>query len=173
MSYLDKFVPQRLGKERLISIFEKIAKKSGCIIVRNNDIEDIGSFLCFSVTTVDGNVFKIHIDIKNISGAGWSDKPEIKRIQIRKLPEIPRQRKNEFYILAGIANYDSTSVLAVWDPMNYTTHNTVCSCYVYISSLEKAKTSDLFFGLNKGKEVMTCSENGFEKLIKEISSRYM
>ena len=110
--------------------------------------------------------------MKNISNSGWSDKPEIKRIQIPKLPVIGRQHKRDFYMLIGLCTYEDTDIMAVWNPQNYLTHNTVCSCYVFFSSLNKAFDNGFFFGKNKGKEVLTCTSKGFNDLIKEISSSY-
>ena len=172
MNDLDKFKPQRLGREKLYSIIENVAARSGCIITRLDKADESMPFEPFSVCFEEGKTIRVHIYAKNISGAGWSDKPEIKRIQVKKLPEIPRQTKDDFYVLCGVCDYDSQVILAAWDPQNYMTHNTCCSCYVYISSLEKAINGGLFHGLNKGKEVMTCSEIHFGDLLKEISSRY-
>ena len=172
MSDLDKFQPQRLGKEKLHSTFQSIALQSNCSISRLEKADDTMPFEPYIIGLDDGRKIKVHIYMKNISGAGWADKPEIKRIQVNKLPDIPIQRKEEFYILCGVCNYDSQDVLATWDPFNYMTHNTCCSCYVYISSLEKAASGGFFHGLNKGKEVMTCSTGHLGDLLREISSRY-
>jgi len=172
MSDLDKFHPQRLGKSSLYSTIEKLAMQAGCVVHKLDYEEEKTPFVPYEFKTENDTLFTVHIYAKNISGAGWADKPEIKRIQIKKLPEIPRQQKKDFYLLCGVCNYNSQSILAVWDPLNYMTHNTCCSCYVYVSSLEKAVKNGLFFGLNKGKEVMTCSYQGFGDLLKEISSRF-
>lgn len=172
MNNVDKFLPRRLEKEKLYSIIEDVAQQSDCTIVRIAQSDEQSMFVPYQIHLQNGLSMTVHIYAKNISGAGWSDKPEIKRIQIKKLPNIPRQKKNELYVLCGVCNYGGEDLLAVWDPMNYMTHNTCCSCYVYISSLEKALNTGLFHGLNKGKEVMTCSARHFGDLLNEISSRY-
>ena len=172
MNDLDKFHPQRLGKSGLYSTIEKMAIQAGCVVHKLDYEEEKTPFVPYEIKIACNTSLTVHIYAKNISGAGWADKPEIKRIQINKLPEIPRQKRNDFYILCGVCNYDSQTVVAAWDPLNYTTHNTCCSCYVYVSSLEKAVRNGLFFGLNKGKEVMTCSDRSFGDLLKEISSRF-
>ncbi len=172
MNELEKFHPQRLGKNHLYLAIEKVAKQSGCVIRRLDEEQTASPFVPYEIRLKDDISLRVHIYAKNISGAGWSDKPEIKRIQVKKLPEIPRQRWNDFYLLCGVCDYDFQSIVAVWDPLNYTTHNTCCSCYVYVSSLEKAKNNGLFVGLNKGKEVMTCSDQSFGNLLKEVSSRF-
>ncbi len=172
MSNVEKFQTQRLGKGSLYYIFENMAKHSNCAIIREKQSDDANPFELYSIVLPDGFRIKVHVYLKNITGAGWSDKPEIKRIQIRKPLQLPKQRRDDFYILCGLCNYNSENVLVVWDPWNYMTHKTACSCYVFISSLEKAINGGFFHGLNKGKEVMTCTAQHFGELIREISSRY-
>lgn len=169
---LEEFVTRKLGKEKLINLFMASVKKSGYEITRLEKADDTNPFEPFEIIATDGSKYTIHVCLKNISGAGWSDKPEIKRIQIKQLPELPRQRKKEFYILCGVCAYEETTLLAIWDPANYVTHNTVCSCYVYFSSLEKAMNNGAYHGLNKGKFVMTSREDSFGEVINEISGRY-
>ena len=173
MTSLNEFKSQKLGKEKLCAIFESIALKSGCSVARQEKQDEDNPFEEYLIEMPDGISLKVHVLIKNISGAGWADKPEIKRIQVRKLPEIPRQSSKEFFMLCGVCEIGSELILAVWDPNNYTTHSTCCSCYVYFSSFTKAITNGFFYGLNKGKEVMTCSDDHLVELLKEISSRYI
>lgn len=169
---LEKFVTKRRNKQNLIDLVVKSVECSGCKISRLKKEVSTNPFDPFKVTTEDGNEYIIHIYVKNISGSGWLDKPEIKRIQIKQLPEIPRQRRTEFYILCGVCIYEGITLLAIWDPMNYVTHNTVCSCYVYFSSLNKAMENGTYHGNNKGKFVMTSREDKFQEVLNEISSRY-
>ena len=172
MNNIDKFQQNRFGRNNLFSLIQNVARSSGCSIswLVTSDMD--GVFQPFHIVTPENDSFVVRILPKNISGAGWPDKPEIKRIQVRAFPEIPRQQRDDFRVLCGIGYYDSQYVLAMWDPLNYMTHSTTCSCYVFISSLEKAVVSGSYYGLNKGKEVFTCDSTHFGTMIKEISSRY-
>ena len=168
---LDNFSTCKYGKKSLISLFTDIVDKSLCKEVRL--IDDTGQFVCFEIIDSFEKKYCVHVFFRNISNSGWDDKPEIKRIQIPCLEDIKTPTKHEFSILCGIGKFDEEYMLAVWDPKKYLTHNTVCSCYVFFSSFIKAMNNGFFHGMNEGKEVMVCTASGFEKMIHEISSRYM
>lgn len=158
-------------KDRLVKEFSIFVNDSKCQSVSVLDSNE--QFTSFLVIDSEGTECRVSLFFRNISGAGWSDKPQIKRIQIPVIALNQRQRKNSFSYLCGFAKYDNKPFFAFWDPENYQTHNTVCSCYIFISSFEKANKYGSFMGLNKGKEVFLCNSAGFEKVIKEISSRYL
>ncbi len=167
---LNKLVKKKYSKDERMKVFERIIVDSGCTFERIGPDEN--QFFETYIIKSDDHIFNVHVYIRSISGAGWSDKPEINRIQIPKIPQIPRQRSIEFRLLCGVATFDGKDIIAIWDPTNYLTHNTVCSCYVFFSSFDKAYLNGYYFGLNKGKEVMTCTAEGFSDLLREISSRY-
>lgn len=168
---LKDFSTNKYSKKGLVSLFTDIVDNSSCM--KMNIINDTGQFMCFEITDSLGKKYNVRVFFRNISNSGWDDKPEIKRIQIPCLEDVKLPTKNDFSLLCGIGKFDEEYMLAVWDPKNYLTHNTVCSCYVFFSSFIKAKDKGFYHGVNEGKEVMVCNANGFEDMIHEISSRYM
>ena len=158
-------------KDMLVKEFTNFVNDSNCRSV--SVLDSNGQFTRFLVVDSEGIEYRIALFFRNIGGAGWSDKPQIKRIQIPVITLGQSQRKNSFSYLCGFAKYDNKSFFAFWDPENYQTHNTVCSCYIFVSSFEKANKSGAFMGLNEGKEVFLCNSIGFEIILKEISSRYL
>ena len=170
MNLID-FRARKLGKRQLIEIFERIVAEAGYKIVLVSEEECF--FKQFVLSNTESSTTQLNVFFRNISTAGWVDKPEIKRIQIPKLPTVARHTKDNISLLCGIGFWDGEPYLAAWDPLNYLTHNTVCSCYVFFSSIEKAQSKGFYNGINEGKEVMVCRYDSFDILLNEIKSRYL
>lgn len=91
----------------------------------------------FCVEDEEGKHLIIHAIVKNISSAGWSWKPFVKRIQIKTYASInlPHQTKEEIVLLGGFALVDGKYVYAAWNIFAYMTQNTVRSCYIDADNL--------------------------------------
>ena len=170
MNLID-FKARKLGKRQLVEIFEKIDAEAGYRIASVSEKESF--FKQFVLSNPEGKNTQLNVFFRNVSTAGWADKPEIKRIQIPKLPNVARHTKDNISLLCGIGFWDEEPYLVTWDPLNYLTHNTVCSCYVFFSSIEKAQIRGFYNGINEGKEVMVCRYDSFDNLLNEVKSRYL
>lgn len=82
----------------------------------------------------------LYFFLKNITGAGWADKPNIKRVQIKNTSEfnqelIPTNDK-QLLTLFGYYNFDNNPIMVAWDAYRYDHHRTLRSCYVSVNLLQ-------------------------------------
>ncbi len=116
----------------------------------------------------DGSEISIHAIVKNISGAGWSWKPFVKRIQIKSYSNVglPLQSSKEITLLGGFALVDGEYVYAAWNIFSYMTQNTVRSCYIDTDSLIKAHDEGFEKVFYADNHVYLSDSRNMEKLIK-------
>lgn len=103
------------------------------------------NFFITKVINLTEPPFEIHVSnnekeyvfyffLKNITGAGWKNKPKIKRIQIKNTTNIKEKliitNDKQLFLLLGYYNFDDNPIMVAWDPYRYDKHNTVRSCYV-------------------------------------------
>ena len=132
------------SKKQLIDVFEQCAIESGYSGVEWNDKNE-SPYQC----TIRGKNtdLKLFMYLRNISGAGWEDKPWIKRVQVpnvrlQKPDYYVRTNKNQTFLILGYYNYDSNPIFVAWDAYDYVIHSTIRSCYVSVE--------DLIVGYNQG-----------------------
>lgn len=97
------------------------------------------------------NDFKIYAFLRSIGKSGWSDKPEIRRVQIAAFDVerlIPSGDRHTCMII-GIQELLDRDIYVVWNVYNYGLHRTNRSCYV--------KASNLFKGFLQGYLTITDS----------------
>ena len=102
--------------------------------------------------------YHLYMYLKNISGAGWADKPWIKRVQV---PNI-RLQHPEYYVstsenttllIIGYYNFDFNPILVAWDAYGYILHSTVRSCYVEVDDLVKGYNEGFYEGECAGQKI--------------------
>lgn len=92
------------------------------------------------IKSKNDNLYRIVLYLKNVTDAGWKDKPWVKRVQVNNVrnssPEsyIYTDEKQTFMIL-GYYNYDNNPLMMGWKAYNYVMHVTQRSCYVTIDDM--------------------------------------
>lgn len=92
----------------------------------------------------DVNEKKLSFDmfLKNITGAGWKDKLNIKRCQVSNIKNTAPNKTvivkdNHYNLVLGYYNFDDNPILVAWDPYRYLHHKTLRSCYVTVDALKR------------------------------------
>ena len=88
------------------------------------------------------NLIVFDMYLKNITGAGWKDKLNIKRCQVSNMKENNNDKtfidyEKHYNLILGYYNYDSNPIFVAWDPYRYVNHNTLRSCYVSVDILKR------------------------------------
>lgn len=113
--------------------------------------------------------------IRNVSHAGWSEKPHIKRIQVQNLsiekPELFKPKNNKtYFFFVGYYNFDNNPLFVFWDPGRYTSHKTNRSCYVFLNTLEMAYRSGYIDTVNSNRKVWAITQKNFIKFLNNYYS---
>ena len=136
---------------------EKVYKKKDLLIKFNEYMEQAGFNVNWIETksspyevaiTKRDREYKLVLYLKNITGAGWADKPHIKRVQVSNV----RKQDNSKYIdtngkqtilIIGYYNFDNNPIIVAWNAYHYVYHETMRSCYVNIDNLKDGYTNGL------------------------------
>ena len=136
------------SKGELLSEFEKHSLRNGFSKVEWTDKKE-SPYKCNVISKE--KTFTLFMYLKNISGAGWENKPWIKRVQV---PNI-RHHNPEYYVstnakqtmvIIGYYNYDDNPLFVAWDAYDYVMHSTVRSCYVEVDDLLRGYEEEYFSG---------------------------
>lgn len=160
-----------LNKTELYDCFKSFLSKSSFNILNENISPDI-----YNLRINDtARKFEIHFILKNISGSGWSDKDEIKRIQVGNVKKnIVYTNKVRTHFLGGIINYNEKNILIVWNSYRYLNHETNRSCYVNLESIKTAFEKGYYYTNDFEQEIWLCDEYHFNLLIRDyINFNYM
>ena len=131
------------------------------------------SFVEFDVL-INNQEFRLYLYLKNIVNSGWSNKPHIKRIQIKAFNEIPENKEGNLCALVGICNGTSGPVVAFWNPFLYTFHKKNRSGYLLTEHLEEADEYGYLETEYADKKILVCSSTSFSKLLeKYIEKNYI
>jgi len=156
-------------RTELISIFQKMLFQNNYFVITSNSV----SKLPIDVIVKDrcNNKYRLVVYFKNITGAGWIDKPSIKRVQIKNvLSSIDDNKSNTKDIIGlmfvlGYYNYDNNPVFVAWDIHRYGKHNTNRSCYVSISNILRGYENGYFEGVSINNKVWVFKQEFFSKFI--------
>ena len=111
---------------------------------------------------------RVHFLCKNITSSGWSDKPDIVRIQIKNISDVFfYTNKNKTFLLSGICLYRDKWILIVWNAYRYMNHKTNRSCYVNMSTLEQCYNDGYTFSKEFNQETWLCDVDNFKLLIRD------
>ena len=131
------------------------------------------SFTEFDILFQENN-YKLFLYLKNIVNSGWSNKPHIKRIQIKAFREIPENKDGCLCALVGICNGKKGPILAFWNPFLYTFHKKNRSGYLLTEQLEETEMNDFLETEYADKKILLCQSSGFRKLLKKyIEKNYI
>lgn len=173
---LIAFISNTKFEKKIIYIsFENIFLKDSNIKINKIFIETGTAWRRYNLTLNNIN-YVLHIKFKSITSGGWEKKPQVRRIQITRnhLDNIVDTKVNELTLLSGFVVFKETPLFCFWNPKRYMTHKTTCSCYVNVSSINKAYKDGYYFGHDSGKEVYICNSLNFQRVIKEfISNNYI
>ena len=88
---------------------------------------------------IDEQWYSCYVYLKNITGAGWVNKPEIKRVQITNPSHDLNLQDNaqSLVLILGYYNYDENPIWVAWDTQRYLHHQTLRSCYVIVNNLKR------------------------------------
>lgn len=111
--------------------------------------------------------FNLKIFSKNICNSGWSDKPEIKRIQIPALTTDYKTTKSECFLLAGLCHYIDKDLLVVWgSPGRYRNYSSIRSAYVDVYSLNSGYEKGFCkVNINRIEFIYICDKEHFKDLV--------
>ena len=131
------------------------------------------SFVEFDIL-INNQEFRLYLYLKNIVNSGWSNKPHIKRIQIKAFNEIPENKEGNLCALVGICNGTNGPIVAFWNPFLYTFHKKNRSGYLLTEHLEEADEYGYLETEYADKKILVCSSTSFSKLLeKYIEKNYI
>lgn len=111
-----------------------------------------GSQYSLAVKLENDDIYNFIITLKNITGAGWQDKPRIKRVQVKNIKnEAPDllyyQNATTVNLIMGYYNFDNNPLIVCWDAYRYLNHNTLRSCYVNVDCLLRGYEKKFYEGV--------------------------
>lgn len=153
-----------LTLKQRIDLVKRCLMIAGIDLLNERQLEN--SFYCFDVL-MNGRQMKICLLLKNIVNSGWSDKPMIKRIQVKSfnLNDIEKNTTNTCSIFVGIAYSNEIPVFVAWNPFMYLYHNTVRSCYIDVELLARCQHEGLLKTTSSRQKVILSDPNHFSELI--------
>lgn len=159
------------SKQR-IDIIKQFCASSNIDIIQIKEDKTI-SFVEFDVL-INAQVFKLFLYLKNIVNSGWSNKPYIKRIQIKAFDTIPENKNGKICALVGICNGTNGPIVAFWNPFLYTFHKKNRSGYLLVEQLEEADNNGFLETEYADKKILICSSTSFYKLLtKYVEKNYI
>jgi len=162
----DKKYPPKMLYEKFLdlldandfSIYESSSKSKAPIDIVVKDKND--------------NLYRLVIYLRNITGAGWEDKPQFKRVQVINVrynqpDKYISTTKNQAMFILGYYNFDNNPIFVAWDLYRYTNHNTNRSCYVTINHLLTGYEKGFYEGVAAENIIWVFKEKYFSKFIDE------
>lgn len=136
---------KKYPRQALVDGTIKEINKSGSTVLSLEFAENQFSLKC----VVDDKHLSFDLFLKNITGAGWKDKPYVKRCQVsniqKKNPVKNDIVKDKHYnLILGYYNFDSNPIFVAWDPYRYLHHKTLRSCYVTVDALKRGYEKKFF-----------------------------
>ncbi len=165
MSYV-KGEDRKYKRQELIDYFIKEIKKSEILI---KDFKKIADHYCLYVDIDNKNII-VELFIKNITGAGWENKPNIKRCQVKNFSKEDNnfsEVENHYYLIIGYYNYDGNPILVAWDAYRYLSHNTQRSCYVTVETLKIGYEKNIYEGVVMSQKCWAFIGSFFKEFIKK------
>ena len=136
----------------MLAKFEDFLKEGSFNVVSWNWVKNVP----YDVTVTNGKEnYRLVVYLKNISGAGWKEKPHIKRVQVTNVRNDDMDKyidttSSETLLILGYYNFDENPIMVAWNAYQYVQHNTNRSCYVNLEHLQE--------GYKNGMYITTCAE---------------
>ena len=133
----------KYDKKKLMEKFGEFISARGYHIVGDVDLKVSPYIVTIKRDTLS---YKMIIYYKNITGAGWKDKPNIRRVQVTNvryadIDKYISTSKDSFLAILGYYNYDNNPIMVAWNAYNFVYHSTTRSCYVTTDLLQEAYKS--------------------------------
>lgn len=121
---------------------------------------------------IDYNNYEVELIavIKNITGAGWENKPNVKRVQVRNCmlednENISKSNINKLNVIIGVYCYDNNPIFVAWDAYRYYNHKTQRSCYVTTDSLIQGYKKKFYDGIDSSQKIWIFKGDCFAKFV--------
>ena len=118
---------------------------------------------------LDNQEYLFDMFLKNITGAGWEDKPEIKRCQVSNAKnddiDIEIIEHKKYNLILGYYCFDENPILVAWDPYRYMNHNTIRSCYVTVDTLKRGYEKGFYEGVVSSQKLWVFKGECFVKFV--------
>lgn len=153
-----------------LDIKQRIDLIKRCFLIGDIDLlseeQQNNSFYLFKIG-INGKIIDLHVLIKNVVNSGWSDKPLIKRIQVKsfKIEELQTNTEETCSMFLGIAYANEIPIFIVWNPFMFVYHNTVRSCYIDVELIVRCHYEGLIKTTSSKQKVMLCDPNHFKDMI--------
>jgi hypothetical protein len=127
-----------LRHDGLVLRFRHSLSVSGFEIV---DIEPNVSNVARIRTKSSLGLIEFNVYMKNVSQAGWNDKPWIKRIQVGNVKTIApgfysETTRDKVNLLLGYTKVGEDELFFAWNYYRYIFHKTLRSCYVHDDNID-------------------------------------
>ncbi len=167
---LTRVKTERLPKKQLLQLFTFFMLNTDMKIEKSVNNKGLGTvdFICNSIH----GAVTIHTMLKNVSGAGWSWRPEIKRIQVKGMQwdSIPAISNQEFFLLGGFTKVDDEPIFVCWNIFSYTAHKTNRSCYVSVEHLVECKEKGFIRTFDANNRIYMATQQNFRTLLETFIS---
>lgn len=157
-------------KNELIKKFEEFICNSDFILLKWIK----NSCAPYECVIVDkkGVKYDLILYLKNITGAGWSQKINRKRAQVSNVKVvspadyIPTSDNRSFLIL-GYYNFDDNPIMVAWDAYRYIKHNTMRSTYISVDNLLRGYKNGYIITTDSSQKVWIFNSCHFEKFLND------
>lgn len=161
-------IDKKYSKKELLTKFEEFIYSSNFILKQNINIKTLPYEIIIKNETQE---FKLFFILKNITGAGWENKPKIKRIQVKNTEqfnhncELNTTNNQQIFVLFGYYNFEENPLLVAWNPYNYNHHKTIRSCYVSIDLLHECYDKGYICTVDSGNRIWLFDPFHFKKFL--------
>lgn len=156
-------------KAELLKKFEEFIKFSGFTITKWIKLDAVP----YEILLMDkeGRTFRIVLYLKNITDAGWKDKPWYKRVQVDNVrnvsPECYIDTENtQTLMILGYYNYDNNPLMVGWNAYKYVMHSTQRSCYVTLDVMLEGYKKGYHTDIVSKQKVWVFTPDNFDVFLK-------
>src|SRR5690554_6067570 len=111
--------------------------------------------------------YKIYLFLRNVSNAGWSDKPEKRRVQVTAfdVKKLPPTGKHVTAMILGVQEIFDRFIFVAWDIYKYGGHATNRSCYINTTNIYNAFLRGFITTMDQSQKVWLADSYNLDKLI--------
>lgn len=161
------------AKRQLLVKFEEFIAESGYKIkqwLHNSNTP----YECL-ILNKDNEIYDLVICLKNITGAGWKDKLNRKRVQVTNVTIVSPDdyiatSQNRTMLIFGYYNFDNNPIMVAWDAYRYTKHVTTRSAYVTVDNLLRGYDNGYIETTDSSQKVRIFEGRYFDRFLKDYIS---
>lgn len=156
-------------KTELLKRFEKFISINGFKLKQRIN-SNRAPYECL-VLNKNNEVFDLVIYLKNITGAGWKDKINRKRVQVSNVKIVSPDNYiptsiNRTLLILGYYDFDDNPIMVAWDAYRYVGHNTVRSAYITVENLIRGYENRYVETIDSSQKTWIFDSSNFEKFLK-------